>query len=358
MAIEKDVNDFWLVTGSPVLKVGILEYLGKEISPSLEPEKLYKVMINGAELSRKETIESLNGLPLLLDHKMLGKDFASPDSEKLHGVVYNGRFENESLKADIKIFSDEAKNKIQKGEDELSLGYRCKFVPAQNQEYDFEQKNILANHLIITESGRGGEDVAIVYNTKSVVVYNELPIIKMGDIKMDESILTKLSEVLASAGIDEETIAKVKGLLAQNEPADEPVVEEKKEEEEVTENHGDEEIREVIKEEVGNEDKGEDAAETAENSKRNLIKEIDERNELYKSLTPHIGEFAVNSMTLKDVAKYACNKLKLKVSDGQEVATINGYLVGCRKTTPRENVAMNKKVASSSESSFIQSLFN
>ena len=54
-----DVNDFWLIPDNPMTKIGVFPYLGRQISPELEPDRIYQVLRPKEELTRPETLESL-----------------------------------------------------------------------------------------------------------------------------------------------------------------------------------------------------------------------------------------------------------------------------------------------------------
>lgn len=67
-----DKNGFLHVAKSPLTKVQVAPYLGKEISNyealNLEPEKIYYAYRPADELKSQETIESVNGIPIHLQH--------------------------------------------------------------------------------------------------------------------------------------------------------------------------------------------------------------------------------------------------------------------------------------------------
>jgi len=86
---------------------------------------------------------------------------------------------------------------------------------------------------------------------------------------------------------------------------------------------------------------GMDAAEV----KRQVIKEIAQRDSLYSKLSGVVGTFDHSEMGLNEVAVYGVKKLGIECAKGSEVATISGYLAGVSKAPIV--TAMDSKKASS-----------
>ena len=61
-----DENGFWLIKNNPVSKAGVFPYLGRSISPVLDPDKLYNVLRPEEELSSEKTLSSFADSPLML----------------------------------------------------------------------------------------------------------------------------------------------------------------------------------------------------------------------------------------------------------------------------------------------------
>ena len=70
-----DVNDFWLIPDNPMTKIGVFPYLGRQISPDLEPDRIYQVLRPEEELTKPETLKSLELIPLINDHTMMVRGF-------------------------------------------------------------------------------------------------------------------------------------------------------------------------------------------------------------------------------------------------------------------------------------------
>lgn len=165
-----DHNNFWYIEKNPISKTGVFPYLGREIGyPGLEPNKIYYVLRSEQELMSPEAIKSFELLPITKGHRMLGpQEQGLTPAEKIpqQGIVGEKVFaEGDTLYANIKVTSEQAKNDINKGLKELSLGYFCQWVKEsgdyKGQHYDFTQKNIRGNHLAIVPLGRMGHEVRV-----------------------------------------------------------------------------------------------------------------------------------------------------------------------------------------------------
>lgn len=162
-----DANGFWSIKNNPISKVGVFPYLGRQIDPSLEPDKVYMVLRPAEELFNEETLESFNEnpVPLVDDHTMIGEEYTPAEKKGIDGVVNNIHQEGDALVGDISIYSEAMKNKISKGKKDLSMGYFCTYDLEEGdyngQHYDAIQRNIRSNHVALVDRGRCGKDVRV-----------------------------------------------------------------------------------------------------------------------------------------------------------------------------------------------------
>ncbi len=161
---QVDHNQFWLIKDNPITKAGVFPYLGKQISPSLEPDKIYQVYRPEEEI--KKAADTFKLVPLVDDHTMLGPEFTPAEQKGVHGVLGEDiKEKNGTLFADVKIFSEQLKREIQEGKKELSLGYFCKYdlTPGQynGMHYDAVQRDLKGNHIALVDNGRMGHDVRV-----------------------------------------------------------------------------------------------------------------------------------------------------------------------------------------------------
>ena len=177
-----DKNDFWLIKNNPMTKIGVFPYLGSQISSELEPDKIYQVLRPEEELTRAETLNSLELIPLVDEHTMLGTQpgFQPAEEKGIHGVTgANVTVEKPTVSNDLKVFSESLKDEINSGKKGLSLGYTCDYELTsgeyEGQHYDAIQRNIIFNHLALVDEGRMGKDVrvmdkSITYDTISDIL--------------------------------------------------------------------------------------------------------------------------------------------------------------------------------------------
>ena len=169
-----DESGFLHVSISPLTRVQVAPYRGCEIPGwqelGLEPERVYRGYRPASELSKPETIESVNGIPIQLAHHM---DYADNPAKntRVGSTGTDGAFHSPFLTNSLHIQDKNAIDRINDGSmRELSLAYRYKpvFTPGETpdgEKYDFVMTDISANHLALVDEGRAGHEV-LVYDSK------------------------------------------------------------------------------------------------------------------------------------------------------------------------------------------------
>lgn len=165
MAKTVDKSGFWFIPHNPISKVGIFDYLGSSISDECEPNKVYKVFRSGETLLKSVSTWDNPPKPFINDHEMLGEGFTDVDDRPVQGVITNPQYEDGVLYADITVYSEKLKEAIENGKKELSLGYFCKFEKKSGvydgESYDYEQIDMVGNHIALVDAGRCGSDVKV-----------------------------------------------------------------------------------------------------------------------------------------------------------------------------------------------------
>lgn len=305
-----DINGWITIKDNPILKAGIFPYLGSEIGQG-EPTRVYKVLRSEEELSRPETIKSFELVPLINEHFVLGELGTDTDDKPIDGIVGESiYFDAPYLKSNIKVFGKHIKKLIEVGKIELSAGYSCKYIPVENNpDYDFIQTDIRANHLALVEAGRNGSDVAVQDALKFTLDSKEL--------------LMNLEDILAqiSALSDED---KAKLLAALNPVGDENTEVEK----EAAKDEGKEVATDAEKKEVAkDEETSVDVEAIKQEAVKEVMSELAEVKEIANDLTEVIGEIPPVAMDSKaKLVAYGLDKLKIKAKEGEELATLRGYL--------------------------------
>ena len=80
---QVDHNQFWLIKDNPITKAGVFPYFGRQISPSLEPDKIYQVYRPAGEI--KKAADTFKLVPLVDDHTMLGPTLPPPNKKACTG---------------------------------------------------------------------------------------------------------------------------------------------------------------------------------------------------------------------------------------------------------------------------------
>lgn len=376
-----DHNDYWYIKDNPLSKVGVFPYLGRTISEQLEPDKIYNVLRPEEELNSEETLNSFKLIPIVDDHTMLGtQPGMQPAEEKgVHGTIGSDVYYKDGvIYGDLKIFSETLKEEIENGKKELSMGYFCDYELADGEyngePYQAIQRNLRINHVALVDEGRMGADVRVLDHKITFDTIKEIKTMakklqkkSLGKSALDEDIeeITKdgcgakdedidkrqlIDEVggILKDKVDEELWRTIIGKLeklAYNDSeageededlADENKVEDEDEEKPAIEEEKAEDEEEVILEEPKEDDGTEVVVENGETevtvSLDAMIKQIGQRDMLVDAIKPIIGDnINYKRMTVNEVAKYACDKLDLKVSKGQEVSVLRGYIAGSKR---------------------------
>lgn len=169
MDAKEDGNGWVEYENNPISKVGVFQYMGKNVDPSFAPDEIVNVLRPEEELSDPECIDSFKLVPWIDEHVMLGAPGNGLVPAELKGIegVIGERvyFENGTLYANIKVFSNNMDGQIDAGKRELSAGYRCRYEKSSGiwngQRYDAIQRRIRGNHLALVKAGRMGPDVSV-----------------------------------------------------------------------------------------------------------------------------------------------------------------------------------------------------
>ena len=165
-----DNNGNLHVAVSHLTKAQVRPYYGSEIIGwqrlKLEPTKVYYGYAPPEELSKPETVESTNGIPIQLDHH---PDYADDPQLKTRvgSTGTDGAFREPYLDNSLHITVENAIRRILDGSmRELSLAYSYTpdFTSGKTPDgdpYDFIMRDISANHVALVEQGRAGRDVLV-----------------------------------------------------------------------------------------------------------------------------------------------------------------------------------------------------
>lgn len=134
-------------------------YYGKEIPGrerlGLDANTVYDLYRDPAELER--AADSFNGLPLMIRH--IAQTADEPRKEYIGGSVFNARYADGKLRADLLVMDAKAIEYIESGElADLSSSYR--YTPdmspgeADGRKFHGRMRGIEGNHVALVEDGR------------------------------------------------------------------------------------------------------------------------------------------------------------------------------------------------------------
>ena len=187
---EVDINGYWTIKDNPITKVGVFPYLGRQISPDLEPDRVYNVLRPEDELTAPETLKSLEHIPIVNEHTMIGDGFTPPEEKGIEGVT-GSNVKTDRLPLitnDLVIYSENFKDEVESGKKELSAGYRCRYElkegEFEGEHYDAIQRDIIYNHIALVDEGRMGSECRVM---DSAITFDSISdLLKTKENKMSE----------------------------------------------------------------------------------------------------------------------------------------------------------------------------
>lgn len=201
-----DENGFLTVTNCPLTKEQVAPYRGYEIPDwefnNLDPRKIYHVYRPASELQKPKTINSINLIPIQLEHHVEDPE-QPPTKTRIGSTGENGEWAAPYLTNTLKFFNADAIRRIQDGSmKELSLGYWYKpdftsGTTESGEHYDLIMRDIVANHIALVEEGRAGPDV-MVRDSKPSCLSEEV-FQSEGNKPMDEKQKAQMIDALMSA---------------------------------------------------------------------------------------------------------------------------------------------------------------
>lgn len=334
-----DVNGYMTIQGNPISKEGVFDYLGSQLpgAPAEDANKIFKVYRPAEELEKPETLNSFKLMPFIDEHNWLGSEGIDPGTLPMTGstgeTVY---FERPYLRANLRVYSRLLTDAFGAGKVELSPAYRyiIDWTPGvwNGIPYDCVQRELRGNHLALVKTGRTGPDVAVMDSAPTGETKMTLEELIAAIGKLDPQQRAALMAAInfqddagPEADLQTDPVAPAATVDAdpvegEPEPAA-PAMDADPEDEPVKAQ--DSAIISAMQKELKDlrtlVAKGQDSGV--------LMRMIGDRNALADRLSKVVGAFACDSMTLEQVAAYGIKKLEISAPKGQEVATLNGYLL-------------------------------
>lgn len=335
-----DENGYLFVENCPLLRTGVMEYLGSELCADeidgvkIDKDKTYKLNISSEELKKSLHMFDLN--PIVNEHTFLGLDEVNAKGKQEGSVGQDLRIEKmmdsdgverEFIIGTVNFTNLETVDIIMKGEkEELSTAYVNDLVKSENPNYDFEVIDIKGNHVALVTKGRAGSKVRVINsdfinkNSNSTMKKNKYTVngeeITSADLL---KVLKEEAEYHKDKPVDDKTEGKEKEV---NKSKNEDDEKEKSENED--EMPKDEKPMEKSENEDDNECENEDEEEKKENKKKSsnsvsmslmnsaiakvkeeMKAEFANRMKAYNSVKGKVGEFDHSDMDEKGIFAYA-----------------------------------------------------
>ena len=199
----------YIKTTAKITKGAVLQYYGHEIGiTDSRANQIVNVNRTLDELSKPETLKSINGMPITITHPDKKAVDANDWKSKTVGHVQNPHVEGNYIVCDAFI-QDKSAIELLKDKDirELSVGYE----PADIREINgqFYHKNIRVNHIAIVAEGRAGSDCRLNDSKSKTGVKMKLKAKRKG-------IVDALKKLLTDSDLSAEEInKKIDELVAQ-----------------------------------------------------------------------------------------------------------------------------------------------
>ena len=334
-----DSNGWYEVKDNPISRSGVFQYLGKNISPKLEPEKIYNVFRPETALNNPETIDSFKLVPWIPYHEMLGEGFTPAEDVGVEGTtgeqIY---FKDGTLFGNIKVYGQKLADMIQEGIKELSLGFRCEWkiisgITPNGEAYDVIQEKILGNHLASVPNGRMGSSVAVM--DSSVFALDQNDVVKIepkpsGEDMNEEEVKAAMDAALKpiQSALDEankkiDFLEKKKDKAEDKEKSAEDMEEEEKKKAEDMKKSEAMDSAIALIPELQKEIK---TLKSTAMDASGLMKAYAAKQDLANQASVIVGAFDHSDMDESSVAKYALEKMGMACDSGHEVAMLKGVL--------------------------------
>lgn len=168
--IDKVTQDaqtgFIHITDVPIARVGVFPYLKADNSVEMEAKL-------PTELLSDSTVSSADSKPVTNDHptELVNQQNASKYMKGF--TADNAHVDNDTLKVDMTITDADLISEINKGKQELSIGFETEIIPEKGEykgvAYDSVQRNIQINHVAVVEHGRAGHSVRLMGDSAEMI---------------------------------------------------------------------------------------------------------------------------------------------------------------------------------------------
>ena len=191
------------ITNVPIARVGVFPYIKADNSVEMEAKLPTELLSEG-------TVSSANSKPITDNHPDELVTQVNARNYMKGFTATNAHVENDTLKVDMTITDKSLIDEINKGKQELSIGFETEVVPKKGEykgvAYDSVQRNIQINHVAVVEQGRAGHSVRLLGDSAEMI---EQDVQKKGK-RMDDTTKVRLDGAdVTVATVDADKIIKL-----------------------------------------------------------------------------------------------------------------------------------------------------
>ena len=154
------------ITNVPIACVGVFPYMKADNSVEMEAKLPTELLSEG-------TVSSANSKPITDNHPDELVTQVNARNYMKGFTATNAHVENDKLKVDMTITDKSLIDEINKGKQELSIGFETEVVPKKGEykgvAYDSVQRNIRINHVAVVEQGRAGHSVRLLGDSAEMI---------------------------------------------------------------------------------------------------------------------------------------------------------------------------------------------
>ena len=154
------------ITNVPIAIVGVFPYMKADGSVEMEAKLPTELLSEG-------TVSSANSKPITDNHPDELVTQVNARNYMKGFTATNAHVENDTLKVDMTITDKSLIDEINKGKQELSIGFETEVVPKKGEykgvAYDSVQRNIQINHVAVVEQGRAGHSVRLLGDSAEMI---------------------------------------------------------------------------------------------------------------------------------------------------------------------------------------------
>jgi len=144
-----------------VARIGIQEYLARELGLDGDPNRIVRVYRPEDEVFNDASLGTYDGATVTNDHPkelVTAKNYKAVAVGEVRGA---GRRDGDFVICDLIIKDQKTIDDINAGKCELSAGYTAEYVhgpgtTADGQDYEYTQRNIIINHQAVVTKARAG----------------------------------------------------------------------------------------------------------------------------------------------------------------------------------------------------------